>query len=93
MVLSSSEYPLQATPAATLQLPGPAYTMDVKYPLLVVGCADRQILVYNLQQIQHNPNPSRATAFQTSEGAVALFEQYFACFKAFYTVFRLLGGV
>jgi mRNA export factor len=50
----------QATPAATLQLPGPAYTMDVKYPLLVVGCADRQILVYNLQQIQHNPNPYKS---------------------------------
>ena len=45
--------------------------MDVKFPLLVVGCADRHVplvlimsvlcfyvrLVYNLQAIQQNPQP------------------------------------
>eukprot|EP00927_Polykrikos_kofoidii_P024517 TRINITY_DN2228_c0_g1_i1.p1 TRINITY_DN2228_c0_g1~~TRINITY_DN2228_c0_g1_i1.p1 ORF type:complete len:360 (+),score=50.62 TRINITY_DN2228_c0_g1_i1:197-1276(+) len=49
----------QPTPVATLNLPERVYTMDVKYPLLIVGLAgpQRQICVYNLQSIQQNPNP------------------------------------
>jgi len=59
----------QPTPAATLQLPERVYSMDVKFPLCVVGCAERHLLVYNLQQIQQNPNPYKqgqtALKFQT----------------------------
>jgi mRNA export factor len=47
----------QATPAATLTLPQPIYSMDVKYPLLVAAGANREVYVYNLQTIQQNPNP------------------------------------
>ena len=38
------------TPQATLQLPERAYCMDVKYPLMVVGTADRKVIVVNLTQ-------------------------------------------
>ena len=38
------------TPKATLQLPERAYCMDVKYPLMVVGTADRKVIVVNLTQ-------------------------------------------
>jgi mRNA export factor len=48
-----------AAPVATMQLPERAYAMDCKYPLLVVGCADRKIVIYNLTQISQNPNPWR----------------------------------
>lgn len=47
----------QPNPVANLQLPERVYTMDVKYPLLVVGCADRHLLVYNLQTLQQSPQP------------------------------------
>lgn len=65
----------QPTPVATLQLPERIYTMDVKYPLLVVGCANRHIVVYNLQTIQQNPNPHKAlqTALKTQTRAVSCF--------------------
>ncbi|KAI6038799.1 WD40-repeat-containing domain protein [Pisolithus marmoratus] len=35
-------------PVATVQLPERCYTMDVQYPLLVVGTAERHIQIYNL---------------------------------------------
>lgn len=35
-------------PVLTVQLPERCYALDVKHPLLVVGTADRHILVYNL---------------------------------------------
>jgi len=47
----------QPTAVATLQLPERVYSMDVKYPLLVVGMADRHVHVYNLQNLQSNPAP------------------------------------
>ncbi|KAJ3121746.1 hypothetical protein HK101_006703 [Irineochytrium annulatum] len=37
------------TPAMTVQLPERCYTMDSAFPLLVVGTADRHIMIYNLQ--------------------------------------------
>lgn len=49
----------QPNPVATLQLPERVYSMDIKYPLMVVGMADRQLNVYNLQTIQQNPQPYR----------------------------------
>jgi mRNA export factor len=36
------------TPAHTLQLPERCYTIDVKGPLMVIGCAERHILIFNL---------------------------------------------
>merc|ERR1719382_153403 len=47
----------QPTHIATLQLPERCYCMDVKFPLLVVGCAERHLLIYNLQTIQQHPAP------------------------------------
>ncbi|KZS92712.1 Poly(A)+ RNA export protein [Sistotremastrum niveocremeum HHB9708] len=35
-------------PVATVQLPERCYTMDVTYPLLVVGTAERKIRIFNL---------------------------------------------
>lgn len=37
-----------ANPVATVQLPERCYTMDVLYPLLVVGTAERHIQIFNL---------------------------------------------
>jgi mRNA export factor len=48
----------QQNPVATLNLPERVYTMDVAYPLLVTGTADRNIQVVNL----NNP----ATVFRVS---------------------------
>jgi len=65
----------QPTPVATLQLPERVYSMDVKYPLLVVGCADRHLLVYNLQNIQQNPAPYKSgqTALKMQTRTVCCF--------------------
>jgi len=39
-----------STPVASLDLPERCYVMDVAYPLLVVGTAERHILIVNLTQ-------------------------------------------
>lgn len=39
----------QSTPAFTIQVPERVYTMDVVSNLLVIGTAERMVLVYNLQ--------------------------------------------
>jgi mRNA export factor len=36
------------TPAHTLSLPERCYTIDVKGPLMVIGCAERHVLIFNL---------------------------------------------
>mmetsp|Transcript_7103 Transcript_7103/g.19487 ORF Transcript_7103/g.19487 Transcript_7103/m.19487 type:complete len:363 (-) Transcript_7103:61-1149(-) len=78
----------QPTPVATLNLPGPVYSMDMKYPLLVVGCADRHLLVYNLQTLQQNPNP-----YKQGQTALKMRTTYVACFpdKTGYAVGSLEG--
>mmetsp|Transcript_3529 Transcript_3529/g.8278 ORF Transcript_3529/g.8278 Transcript_3529/m.8278 type:complete len:359 (-) Transcript_3529:66-1142(-) len=65
----------QPTPVATLQLPERCYAMDIKYPLMVVGCADRHLLVYNLQTIQQNPQPYKSlqTALKMQTRCVSCF--------------------
>lgn len=65
----------QPTPVATIQLPDKVYSMDVKYPLLVVGCAERHLLVYNLQQIQQSTNPYKQgqTALKMQTRTVCAF--------------------
>ena len=47
-------------PSAVLQLPERAYCMDVRYPLLVVACADRKMIVVNLTNpgVIYNTIPS-----------------------------------
>ncbi|XP_072952714.1 protein RAE1-like isoform X1 [Typha angustifolia] len=42
----------QAQPVHTQQLPERCYALTVRYPLMVVGTADRQIIIYNLQNPQ-----------------------------------------
>lgn len=65
----------QPTAVATLQLPERVYSMDVKYPLLIVACADRHLLVYNLQNIQANPQPYKSgqTALKMQTRCVTAF--------------------
>eukprot|EP00930_Biecheleria_cincta_P069310 TRINITY_DN57064_c0_g1_i1.p1 TRINITY_DN57064_c0_g1~~TRINITY_DN57064_c0_g1_i1.p1 ORF type:complete len:376 (+),score=56.73 TRINITY_DN57064_c0_g1_i1:53-1129(+) len=65
----------QPNPVATLQLPERCYAMDVKYPLLVVACADRHVLVYNLQTLQQNPQPYKQgqTALKMQTRAISCF--------------------
>lgn len=65
----------QPNPVATLQLPERIYSMDIKYPLMVVGCAERHLCVYNLQQIQQNPNPYKQgpTALKMQTRCVSCF--------------------
>ena len=42
----------QPTPAHTQPLPDRPYALSVKHPLMVVGTADRNIIVYNLASPQ-----------------------------------------
>jgi mRNA export factor len=65
----------QPTPVATLQLPERVYSMDIKYPLMIVGCADRHVLVYNLQTIQQNQSPYKQgqTALKMQTRCVSCF--------------------
>lgn len=49
----------QQSPVIKVQLPERVYAMDAKYPMLVVGCADRHILTYDLPTIQQSQAPER----------------------------------
>ncbi|KAF8583583.1 WD40 repeat-like protein [Ramaria rubella] len=62
----------QSTPAASATLPDRCYSMDISYPLMVVGCADRKVNVYNLQQ------PTKA--FRVMESPLRLQTRVVACF-------------
>ncbi|GAU23546.1 hypothetical protein TSUD_40240 [Trifolium subterraneum] len=42
----------QANPVHTQQLPDRCYAMSVKHPLMVVGTADRNLIIFNLQNPQ-----------------------------------------
>jgi len=42
----------QPNPALQVQLPERCYALDVTHPLLVVGCAERQIQIFNLSNPQ-----------------------------------------
>ena len=63
------------TPVLTLQLPERCYSMDVKYPLLVAACAEKHVVVYNLQTIQHNTNP-----YKVIQSALRLQTRSVTCF-------------
>ncbi|KAH9945304.1 Poly(A)+ RNA export protein [Epithele typhae] len=64
----------QSTPVSTVQLPERCYTMDVVYPLMVVGTAERHIQVFNLQ------NPT--TPFKTLQSPLKWQTRVVACFPA-----------
>eukprot|EP00392_Amoebophrya_sp_AT5.2_P000777 g778.t1 len=63
------------TAAASLDLPERVYSMDLQYPVLVVGCAERKLLVYDLAQIGQNTQPVRTgdTALKMQTRCVAAF--------------------
>lgn len=65
----------QPTPVATINLPERVYSMDVKWPLCVVGCADRHLLVFNLQNIQASQAPYKQgqTALKMQTRCVSCF--------------------
>lgn len=47
----------QQAPVHSISLPERVYTMDVKYPLLLVGTANRHVLTYDLAAIQQSKEP------------------------------------
>ncbi|KAI0749494.1 Poly(A)+ RNA export protein [Daedaleopsis nitida] len=61
-------------PVSTVQLPERCYTMDVVYPLMVVGTAERHIQVFNLQ------NPT--TAFKTLSSPLKWQTRVVSCFPS-----------
>jgi len=74
------------TAVATLQLPERVYAMDLKYPMLAVATADKRIVLYNLVNIQSNPNP-----YKTMETKLKLQLRALSCYpdKTGYVV----GGI
>ncbi|KAJ6468388.1 WD40-repeat-containing domain protein [Mycena sanguinolenta] len=62
------------SPIATVQLPERCYSMDVQYPFLVVGTAERHIQVYNLT------NPT--TVYKSMASPLKLQTRVVSCFKA-----------
>ncbi|GBE88270.1 Poly(A)+ RNA export protein [Sparassis crispa] len=59
-------------PVATVQLPERCYTLDVVYPLMVVGTAERHIQIFNLS----NPN----TVFKTITSPLKWQTRVVSCF-------------
>lgn len=60
-ILSRQYWDLRSSaPIATVQLPERCYSMDVQYPLMVVGTAERHIQIYNLT----NPTALFKVCFQ-----------------------------
>ncbi|KAJ7911494.1 WD40-repeat-containing domain protein [Mycena leptocephala] len=62
------------SPIASVQLPERCYSMDVQYPFMVVGTAERHIQVYNLT------NPT--TLYKTMQSPLKLQTRVVSCFKA-----------
>ncbi|CAG8447329.1 5390_t:CDS:2 [Acaulospora morrowiae] len=62
------------SPALTVNLPERCYAMDVIYPLLVVGTAERNVQIYNLV----NPN----TPFKTSSSPLKWQTRCISCFTS-----------
>ncbi|OSX57656.1 hypothetical protein POSPLADRAFT_1174191 [Postia placenta MAD-698-R-SB12] len=61
-------------PVSTVQLPERCYTLDVVYPLMVVGTAERHIQIFNLS------NPT--TAFKTMASPLKWQTRVVSCFPA-----------
>mmetsp|Transcript_86094 Transcript_86094/g.266599 ORF Transcript_86094/g.266599 Transcript_86094/m.266599 type:complete len:342 (-) Transcript_86094:207-1232(-) len=56
--------PQQPTPALVLRLPERVYAMDVKFPLLLVGTADRHIQTFDLNQVSATASPQHSSFSQ-----------------------------
>jgi len=67
--------PQQQKPVLTLDLPERVYAMDVKSNLMVIGCADRHVLSYDLKRIQQSTTPLKAgvSAVKTQTRSIACF--------------------
>ncbi|CAK5279250.1 unnamed protein product [Mycena citricolor] len=63
-----------SNPVATVQLAERCYSMDVQYPLMVVGTAERHIQIFNLT------NPT--TVFKTLQSPLKMQTRVVSCFKA-----------
>ncbi|KLO17102.1 WD40 repeat-like protein [Schizopora paradoxa] len=61
-------------PIATVNLPERCYTMDVVYPLMVVGCAERHIQIFNLT------NPT--TPYRTQQSPLKWQTRVVSCFPS-----------
>jgi len=77
-----------STAVATIGLPERVYSMDVKYPLMVVACADRHILVYDLSKIRQNSQP-----YKTGQTSLKMQTRCVSCFpdKQGYAVASIEG--
>ncbi|KAH9911888.1 Poly(A)+ RNA export protein [Amylocystis lapponica] len=64
----------QSAPVSTVQLPERCYTLDVAYPLMVVGTAERHIQIFNLT--------SPTSAFKTMVSPLKWQTRVVACFPA-----------
>ncbi|KAF9000697.1 WD40-repeat-containing domain protein [Cyathus striatus] len=62
------------SPVATVTLPERCYTLDVQYPLMVVGTAERHIQIFNLA----NPN----SAYKTITSPLKWQTRVISCFTA-----------
>ncbi|KAF8938731.1 hypothetical protein BGZ58_000258 [Dissophora ornata] len=62
----------QPTPISTINLPERLYAMDSIFPILVAGTADRQVVIYNLN------NPT--TPFKTLTSPLKLQTRTISCF-------------
>ncbi|KAM6504350.1 WD40-repeat-containing domain protein [Amanita muscaria] len=62
------------TPVASVQLPERCYSLDVQYPLMVVGTAERHIQIYNLT------NPS--TPYKSIQSPLKWQTRVVSCFTA-----------
>merc|ERR1719329_10543 len=80
----------QPAPVITLELPERCYAMDIKDNLMVVGCADRHILCYDLKTIQQNSRP-----YWQGRSALKMQTRCVSCFpdKTGYAVGSIEGRV
>ncbi|KAF8621924.1 hypothetical protein AX15_007418 [Amanita polypyramis BW_CC] len=74
-----------STPVVTVDLPERCYSLDVQYPLMVVGMAGRLIQIFNL----NNPG----TAFKTIQSPLKMQTRVVSCFSASDKSGFALGGV
>ncbi|CAE7168575.1 GLE2 [Symbiodinium pilosum] len=79
--------PQQPQPVNTVQLPDRVFAMDIKFPLMVVGLADRQMLTFDLSQ----GGASLQTPNSTISSPLKMQTRTICCFpsKAGYAV----GGI
>ena len=86
----------QANPVHIQQLPERCYALTVNYPLMIVGTADRHLVVFNLQNPQVNNvllNWAMHVLFQFELGIESLMMASFFKWLISWLLFGLLDGV